>query len=84
MRRTRRWAWVLLGALLVALDAYLIAYRWADVAGNVEAQFIISTPQFVALHLLSKRRAERHHAETRQRLDAQGAALNVPPPDDPA
>ena len=35
--------WLVLAALLLALDVYLLAYRWADVAGNIEAQFIIST-----------------------------------------
>ena len=76
--------WILSALLLVALDVYLIAYHWADVGGNVEAQFIIVTPQFVALHVLSKRRADRHHAETQARLDAQDQALNVPPEGDPA
>ena len=73
--------WFLLAVLLLALDVYLLGWRWSDVAGNVEAQFIISTPQFIALHLLTKRHVDRRHAETRQRLDAQDAALNVPPPD---
>jgi membrane protein implicated in regulation of membrane protease activity len=61
--------------LLMALDVYLVGWRWSDVGGNVEAQFIIVTPQFIALHLLSKRRAERHQAETQGRLDAQDHAL---------
>jgi len=70
-----RLRWITLALLLVALDAYLLLYRWNDVAGNVEAQFIISTPQFVALHVLAKRRAERHQAEVHARLDAQDEAL---------
>ncbi|MET9073825.1 hypothetical protein ABZX95_16995 [Streptomyces sp. NPDC004232] len=59
----------------MALDAYLIGWRWSDVGGNVEAQFIIATPGFITLHLLSKRRAERHQAEVHARLDAQDEAL---------
>ena len=75
--------WILLGLLLVALDVYLIGWRWSDVGGNVEAQFIISTPQFIALHLLTKRHVDKRQAEVHQRLDAQDAALNIPP-DNPA
>lgn len=67
--------WIAAALLLVALDVYLLGWRWPDVGGNVLAQFIISTPQFIALHLLAKRRAERHHAETQERLDAQSEAL---------
>lgn len=70
-----RWQWVVLSALLIALDVYLVGWRWGDVGGNVEAQFVIATPGFITLHLLSKRRAERHHAETQGRLDAQEKAL---------
>lgn len=76
--------WLLLGLLLVALDVYLLGWRWSDVAGNVEAQFIIITPAFLIQHLALKRRADRHHAETQARLDAQDAALNIPPPDQTA
>lgn len=67
--------WIAAVLLLVVLDVYLIGWRWADVGGNVEAQFIISTPQFIALHLLSKRRAERHQAEFHARIDAQDETL---------
>jgi hypothetical protein len=67
--------WIAAALLLMALDVYLLAWRWADVGGNVEAQFILSTPQFIALHLLSKRRAERHQAEVHARLDVQDAVL---------
>lgn len=67
--------WIAAALLLVALDVYLLGWRWADVGGNIEAQFVISTPQFVALHVLAKRRAERHHAQTQARLDAQDEAL---------
>lgn len=77
MTNVPRWAWAVLALLLVALDVYLVGWRWADVGGNVEAQFIISTPGFVALHVLSKRRAERHHAQTQQRLDKQDEALGI-------
>ena len=67
--------WVILSVLLVTLDVYLVGWRWADVGGNIEAQFVIVTPGFIALHVLSRRRAERHHAETQARLDAQDQAL---------
>lgn len=70
-----RLRWIAAALLLVALDVYLLGWHWQDVAGNVEAQFIISTPQFIALHLLAKRRAERHQAEVHARLDAQDEAL---------
>ena len=67
--------WIILAALLVALDAYLIGWHWQDVAGNVEAQFIIVNPAFLAHHLATKRRQERLHAETQARLDAQDETL---------
>ena len=70
-----RLRWILAALLLVALDAYLIGWHWQDVGGNVEAQFILSTPQFIALHLLTKHRADKHQAEVHARLDAQDEAL---------
>lgn len=70
-----RLRWITLAALLVALDAYLLLYRWNDVAGNVEAQAIIVTPAFLLHHLATKRRQDRQHAETQARLDAQDQAL---------
>ncbi len=83
--------WFLLAALLLALDVYLLAWRWADVAGNIEAQFVIITPAFLLKHLADRRNRRRHQAElhcrldeVHQRLDAQDAALNIPPPDQAA
>lgn len=70
--------WILLAALLLALDVYLLGWRWADVAGNVEAQFIIITPAFIAQHIALRRHVDRRHAEVHQRLDAQDHALNIP------
>lgn len=59
---TRPW-WVVLAVLLVALDVYLVGWRWSDVAGNIEAQFVIVTPAFVAHHVLMRRHADRLHAQ---------------------
>lgn len=70
-----RLRWIAPAALLVALDAYLLLYRWNDVAGNIEAQFVITTPAFLLQHLALKRHVDRRHAETAQRLDAQDEAL---------
>ena len=70
-----RLRWILVALLLVALDVYLVGWRWNDIAGNVEAQFIIVTPAFLAHHLATKRRQDRQHAETQARLDAQDEAL---------
>ncbi len=78
--------WFLLAVLLVALDVYLLAWRWADVGGNVEAEAIIITPAFLIKHVADRRERRRHQAElhcrldeVHQRLDAQDAALNIPP-----
>ena len=67
--------WIAAAVLLVALDAYLLGWHWQDVAGNVEAQFIIITPAFLLQHLALRRHVDRRHAETTQRLDAQDQAL---------
>jgi membrane protein implicated in regulation of membrane protease activity len=75
MTRIPLWAWVLLVAALVALDVYLIRWHWSDVAGNVEAQFILVTPAFIAHHLLLRRHLDRRHAETSGRLAAQDEAM---------
>ena len=69
--------WIVAASLLAALDAYLLLFRWADVAGNVEAQFILVTPAFVAHHVLTRRYLDHMHAETQQRLDAQDAAMKA-------
>lgn len=60
--------WIAAGLVLLALDVYLLVWRWADVAGNVEAQFIIVTPAFLIQHLALRRHVDRRHAETEQRL----------------
>lgn len=70
-----RLRWITLAVLLVALDAYLLLYRWGDVAGNIEAQFVIITPAFLLQHLALRRHVDRRHAEVHQRLDAQDQAL---------
>lgn len=69
-----RWAWAVLAAGLVALDVYLLGWQWANVGGNVEAQFIIVTPAFIAQHLALRRHVDRRHAELHARLDAQDHA----------
>lgn len=71
----KRWQWAVLSVLLIALDVYLVGWRWSDVGGNVEAQFIIVTPAFLVHHLVTKHRQDRQHAETQARLDAQDQAL---------
>lgn len=70
-----RLRWITAALLLLALDAYLLAFHWQDVAGNVEAQFIIITPAFLIQHLALRRHVDRRHAETEQRLTAQDEAL---------
>jgi hypothetical protein len=72
--------WALLAALLVAFDAYLLLFRRGDVLGNVEAQFIITTPGFIVSHVLHARRAERHHAQLRAELRAATLTARRPPP----
>jgi hypothetical protein len=67
----KRAAWVLATAGLLTLSWYLVVYRWADVAGNLEAQVVITTPAFVAHHLLIRRHVDRRHAETRDALAEQ-------------
>jgi membrane protein implicated in regulation of membrane protease activity len=67
--------WALLAALLLALDVYLVAWRWSDVGGNIEAQFVIVTPAFLLQHLALRRHVDKRHAQTEQRLDAQDEAL---------
>ena len=66
----RFFGWLAVALLLVAYDVYLLTCRLSEVQGNVEAQFIIITPMFIAQHLLSR----RQHAQTQDRLDAQDAA----------
>jgi hypothetical protein len=70
-----RLRWLLAAVALVAYDVYLLGWRLSDVQGNVEAQFIIVTPMFIAQHLLMKRHVDLRHAETRARLDAQDEAM---------
>lgn len=70
-----RLRWIILAALLVALDAYLLLYRWQDVGGNIEAQLVIITPAFLLQHVALRRHVDRRHAETTERLDAQDEAL---------
>ncbi|MFB8182647.1 hypothetical protein ACFC8N_42990 [Streptomyces sp. NPDC055966] len=60
--------WIAVALALVALDVYLLLEHWNDVAGNVEAQFIIVTPAFLIQHLALRRHVDRRHAETEQRL----------------
>lgn len=55
--------WLLLTAVLVAYDVYLLGWRLAEVQGNVEAQFVIITPAFVISHVLRRRRADAQHGE---------------------
>ncbi|MFF3151791.1 hypothetical protein [Streptomyces sp. NPDC057910] len=62
MTRTR---WIFAALVVLALDAYLLAYRLTDVAGNLEASVIWGTPALVAQHVALRRHADRQHAETR-------------------
>jgi membrane protein implicated in regulation of membrane protease activity len=64
-----------LAALLVGFDVWLCAYHWADMVGNLEAQFVIITPAFVVQHVLFKRHVDARHDETTERLDAQDETL---------
>lgn len=76
-RPVPRWVWAALALLLVTLDVYLLGWRWSDVAGNVEAQFIIVTPAFLIQHAALRRHVNRRHAELHRRLDAQDRAFGV-------
>lgn len=67
--------WIAAALLLVALDAYLLAWQWPLVGGNVLAQIIIVTPAFIAQHFALKWHVDRRHAQTEQRLDAQDKTL---------
>ena len=60
--------WIAAGLALLVLDVYLLLWRWNDVAGNIEAQFVIVTPAFLIQHFALKRHVDRRHAETEQRL----------------
>lgn len=66
----KRALWAAAAVALAALSYYLIAYRWADVGGNIEAQVVIVTPAFVAQHVLLRRHVDRRHAETHRALAA--------------
>lgn len=65
-----RAAWAAATAGLVALSWYLIAYRWSDVGGNLEAQVVITTPAFAVHHVLMRRHTTRLHAQTQQAITA--------------
>lgn len=60
-----RTLWILAALLVLAADAYLLAYHWDDVAGNLEASVIWGTPALVAQHVALRRHADRQHAKTR-------------------
>lgn len=74
----KRAAWLAATAGLVALSWYLVVYRWADVAGNLEAQVVITTPAFAVHHVLMRRHTARLHAQTQQAI----ADATAPPPAD--
>ena len=61
----KRTAWAAASTAIVALAVYLTAYRWADVGGNLEAQVVITTPAFVAHHLLIRRHIQRAMPKSR-------------------
>jgi hypothetical protein len=60
---------------LLGLDAYLCAYHWADMVGNIEAQFVIVTPAFMGQHVALRRHADRQHAEQVGRQEAHAVEL---------
>ncbi|MEV5944848.1 hypothetical protein [Streptomyces sp. NPDC051994] len=60
-----RTCWILAALAVLAMDAYLLAYHWGDVAGNLEASVIWGTPALVIQHVTLRRHADRQHAETR-------------------
>jgi 4-amino-4-deoxy-L-arabinose transferase-like glycosyltransferase len=70
-----RWWWLLVVAALVVFDLYLLIYRLSDVQGNVEAQFIIVAPAFLAKHWADVRHRNAQHAEVMARQDAHDAEL---------
>lgn len=72
-----RLRWIVPGAALLALDVYLCAFRWSDMVGNIEAQFLIVTPAFGAHHFAVRRQSKAQHRELTERLDAQDAAIGT-------
>lgn len=74
----KRLRWGVLMVALLALDAWLCRYRWLDMQGNIEAQFVIITPAFVLKHLadrhdrrqLHDQRMEADDRRHQERLDA--------------
>ncbi|NUP47565.1 MAG: hypothetical protein HOW97_09680 [Catenulispora sp.] len=68
MRLVVRAAWAFAALGLVALSYYLVAYRWTDVAGNLEAQVVIVTPAFAVHHVLIRRHTARLHEQTQQAI----------------
>lgn len=61
--------WIVAAVALLALDAYLLIWQWKAVGGNVEAQFILITPAFIAQHFALRRHVDRRHAQTHARLN---------------
>ena len=64
----KRVTWVVVAALVVAADVYLLCYRLPDVQGNLEASLIWGTPALIAQHLALRRHINRRHEETRRHL----------------
>lgn len=64
----KRVTWVVVAALIVAADVYLLCYRLSDVQGNLEASLIWGTPALVAQHLALRRHINRRHEEIRRHL----------------
>lgn len=71
----KRLLMVAAAAGLLLLDGYLCAFHWADMVGNIEAQFVIITPAFVGQHVALRRRQDRHHAEQVGCAEAHAAEL---------
>lgn len=66
---------VLIGVLLLAVDAALLLFQYAEVIGNIEAEVILGTWQSVGVAAWLKARMDRHHAALHERLNQQDAAL---------
>lgn len=73
----KRAAWLAACLAVLAYDLYLLASSFPEVRANLEAAVIWATPALIAHHVLLRRHADRRHAETQARLDAQDEALNT-------
>lgn len=69
-----RFAILIASALVV--DVILLWLQFAQVIGNLEAEVILGSWQFIGLGAWTKRRLDRHHDAVHERLAAQDRKLD--------